>query len=129
MCIFAATNKKSKMKDKIDCLLDMICQESHFFYYFGGCWANGKEGTITDFYGDGIYRFFPSVKDANGNLLDDKKDFDDYITNPIVATGIVGYWLHFRNNKDRFASYLTWTKEKERKNILKIFAIIKLKTF
>ena len=109
------------MKDKIDCLLDMICPESHFFYYFGGCWANGKEGTITDFYGDGIYRFFPSVKDANGNLLDDKKDFDDYITNPIVATGIVGYWLHFRNNKDRFASYLTWTKEKERKNILKIF--------
>lgn len=109
------------MEDKIECLLDMIPQESHFYYYFRGCWANGKEGTITDSSGHGVYRFYPLVKDANGNRIDAKINFDDYVTNPIVATGVIGYWLHYRKNNDRLASYTTWTKEDVRKNTLKIF--------
>ena len=109
------------MENKIECLLDMIPQASHFYYHFRGCWANGKEGTITDSTGHGIYRFFPSIKDTEGNLIDAEIDYDDYVTNPIVAMGIIGYWLHYRINNDRLASYTTWTKENERKNTLKIF--------
>ena len=106
---------------KTDSLLDMIPQESHFYYYFRGCWANGKEGSITDSNGHGVFRFFPLIKDDKGNRIDAEIDFDDYDTNPIVATGIIGYWLHFRKNNDRLASYTTWTKEDERKSTLKIF--------
>jgi len=106
--------------NKTDSLLDMISQAHHFYYYFRGGWANGKEGAISDFKGNGIYRFFPSKKDAKGNLMDEEVDHDDYVTNPIVATGIVGYWLHFRKNRDRLAS-LFGPKEEERKNILELF--------
>ena len=109
------------MENKIECLLDMIPQQSHFYYYFRGCWANGKEGTITDSNGHGVYRFYPIIKDANGNRIDDEINYNDYVTNPVVATGIIGYWLHYRKNNDRLASFTTWTKEDERKNILKIF--------
>jgi hypothetical protein len=109
------------MEDKIDCLLDMIPQESHFYYYFRGCWANGKKGSISDSNGHGVYRFYPFIKDENGNQIDAEIDFDDYATNPVVAMGIIGYWLHYRKNNDRLASYTTWTKEDERKNTLKIF--------
>ena len=109
------------MEDKIDCLLDKIPQESHFYYYFRGRWANGKEGSITDSNGHGIYRFFPLTKDADGNRIDAEINFDDYVTNPVVAIGIVGYWLHYRKNNDRLASYTTWSKDEERKNTLKIF--------
>ena len=109
------------MSEKMDSLLDKIPQESQFYYYFRGCWANGKEGSITDSTGHGVYRFFPSYKDADGNLLDPERDYNDYDTYPIVATGIIGYWLHYRKNNDRLASYLSWTKEDVRKNISQIF--------
>ena len=109
------------MEDKIDCLLDKIPQESQLYYYFRGCWANGKEGSITDSNGHGVFRFFPLIKDDKGNRIDAEIDFDDYDTNPVVATGIIGYWLHFRKNNDRLASYTTWTKEDKRKDTLKIF--------
>lgn len=109
------------MENNIECLLDMIPQESHFYYYFRGSWANGKEGSITDSNGHCVYRFYPLVKDENGNRIDAQINFDDYVTNPIVATGVIGYWLHYRKNNDRLASYTTWTKEDERKNTLKIF--------
>lgn len=111
----------NKTMVKTESLLDKIPQESQFYYYFRGCWANGKEGSITDSTGHGIYRFFPSYKDADGNLLDPKRDYNDYVTYPIVATGIIGYWLHYRKNNDRLASYLSWTKEEVRKNISQIF--------
>ena len=110
------------MEDKIESLLDNIPQPSHFFCYLRGCWANGKEGAITDSSGHGVYRFFPIVKDANGNRIDAEIDFDDYVTNPVVATGIIGYWLHYRKNNNRLTSYTTWKKESERKNTLKIFS-------
>ncbi len=109
------------MEDKIDCLLDMIPQESHFYYYFRGSWTNGKEGSITDSNGHGVYRFYPLIRDENGNRIDAEIDFDDYDTNPVVAIGIVAYWLHYRKNNDRLASYTTWSKDEERKNTLKIF--------
>lgn len=110
------------MEDKLDSLLDMIPQTSKFYYYFRGCWANGKEGTITDSSGHGIYRFYPFIKDENGNRIDSIINHEDYITNPIVAEGIIAYWLHYRPNNDCLASYTTWAKEEERKNTLKIFS-------
>ncbi len=109
------------MEDNRDSLLDMIPQPSHTFFYFRGCWANGKEGSITDSSGHGVYRFFPLTKDADGNRIDAEIDFDDYVANPVVATGIIGYWLHYHKNNNCLASYTTWTKDKERKNTLKIF--------
>lgn len=108
------------MENKGLTLLDNIPQTSHTYLYLER-WANGKEGSITDSNGHGIYRFFPMKRDANGNRIDEQTNFDDYETNPIVATGIIGYWLHFRKNRNRLASYTTWTKEDERKDTLKIF--------
>ena len=108
------------MENKGLTLLDNIPQTSHTYLYLER-WANGKEGSITDSNGHGVYRFFPMKRDANGNRIDEQTNFDDYETNPIVATGIIGYWLHYRRNKNRLASYTTWTKEDERKNTLKIF--------
>lgn len=99
----------------------MIPQQSHLYYYFGGRWANGKEGSITDSNGHGVFRFYPLMRDSNGNRLEYEIDFNDYVTYPVVATGIIGYWLHFRKNNDRFASYTTWTKEDNHQNTLKIF--------
>ena len=61
------------------------------------------------------------TKDADGNRIDAEIDFEDYAINPVVAIGIVGYWLHYRKNNDRLASYTTWSKDEERKNTLKIF--------
>jgi hypothetical protein len=108
------------MENKGLTLLDNIPQTSHTYLYLER-WANGKEGSITDSNGHGVYRFFPMKRDANGNRIDEQTNFDDYETNPIVATGIIGYWLHYRRNNNRLASYTTWTKEDERKNTLKIF--------
>ena len=51
--------------NKTDSLLDMISQAHHFYYYFRGGWANGKEGAISDFKGNGIYRFFPLAASAS----------------------------------------------------------------
>ena len=106
---------------KKESLLDNIPQASHLYLYLG-CWANGREGSITDSNGHCVYRFYPMTRDAKGNRVDSEIDYDDYVTNPIVATGIIGYWLHFRHNNNRLASYTTWTKEKEQKNTLKIFS-------
>lgn len=109
------------MDNKVISLLDNIPQPSHLYTYLAR-WANGKEGSITDSNGQGIYRFFPMKRDDNGNRIDEPIDFKDYETNPIVAIGIIGYWLHYRKNKNRLASYTTWTKDDKHKNMHQIFA-------
>ena len=59
-------------------------------YYEG--WRNGKHGSICQW--DGIYRFVEQVRGGSGELNDIKSDKDD---NPIVAIGIVAYWLQFNS--------------------------------
>lgn len=72
-------------------LLCKIPQGTNKYIYDG--WANGTIGTIQDRYGKGIYRFFKGRIGTNGMVqLEELKD-DRHA--PIVATGIVAYWLHY----------------------------------
>ena len=61
-------------------------------HFFDG-WANGAIGTMQDRKGTGIYRFYKGRIGSNGTKqleeLVDEKDA------PIVAAGIVAYWLHY----------------------------------
>ena len=92
-------------------LLDYIVQTPHTNYIYDG-WANGAMGTITDHSGRCIYRFFEAFYDENGKVR--------MLTNndenaPIVAVGIVAYWLHYRKNPNRLATlwatdYKVYTK-------------------
>lgn len=117
--ILQAIKTKNNMEPQT--LLDYIPQESCFYYNFGGCWANGKEGAIADPDGHAVYRFFRRFRDENGKDINKEKDFDDYVTNPVVATGVIGYWLHFRKNNNSLSSYTTWEKNAVHKNTIEIF--------
>lgn len=81
-------------------MLDYIPQMSGskgFVVNINNRWLNGKEGAITDARGDNHYRFYLM---RNSNIV--YKNPED---NPIVAVGIVAYWLHHRQNNDRFATW------------------------
>ena len=60
LCNFAG-NIKIFMMHKKESLLDNIPQASHMYLYLG-CWANGREGSITDSNGHGVYRFYPMTR-------------------------------------------------------------------
>lgn len=61
--------------------------------HFSDEWANGAMGTIQDRKGTGIYRFYKGHIGSNGMAQFEKpKDEEDA---PIVASGIVAYWLHY----------------------------------
>jgi len=75
-------------------VLDKISPIGHFNYHYDG-WRNGKIGSISNVNGDCIYRFIEADRDDNGYLYDIHKDIED---NPIVITGIVGWWLLYRKN-------------------------------
>ena len=70
------------------------------FYYEG--WRNGKHGAICQW--DGIYRFVEQVPGKTGVPDDVKRNKDD---NPIVAIGIVAYWLQFNSRMDTVIKRLT----------------------
>lgn len=72
-------------------LLDYIVQSANTDYVYDS-WANGVMGSITDHSGRCIYRFFEAFYDANGKVLMPTKNDEDA---PIVAVGIVAYWLPF----------------------------------
>ncbi len=76
--------------------LDHISYIGGAFFYHE--WRNNKIGAITDVEGNGIYRFIEATRDKNGNLIQVN---DNYDKNPIVIVGILGYWLRYRNNKNR----------------------------
>lgn len=62
--------------------------------YFEG-WRNGKKGAIAQ--ENGIYRFIEQAHGKSGILDSVHHKTDD---NPIVAVGIVAYWLMFKQGKD-----------------------------
>ncbi len=78
-------------KNNTKSLLNCISQACYFDYIFDG-WNNGKIGCISDHSGQCIYRFYDKYKD------DKNKE------NPIVAVGIVAYWLHHRKNENRITT-------------------------
>ena len=69
-------------------------------YYEG--WRNGKQGSICQ--QNGIYRFVEMTRGKSGILDDIKRKEED---NPIVAIGIVAYWLQFNSRMDPVIKRLT----------------------
>lgn len=69
-------------------------------YYEG--WRNGKHGSICQ--QNGIYRFVEMARGKSGVLDDVKRKEED---NPIVAIGIVAYWLQFNSRMDTVIKRLT----------------------
>lgn len=79
-------------------LLDKIAQRSHCSCITDK-WMNGQVGEIIDIIGDGSYRFVDYI--IEGDVI--KKRYickEEELNCPVIATGIVGYWLH---NRDKFA--------------------------
>ena len=70
-------------------VIGMISPNNLRFYYDG--WRNGKHGSICQ--QNGIYRFVEQVCGESG-IIDVKRNEED---NPIVAIGIVSYWLQFNS--------------------------------
>ena len=64
-------------------------------------WANGKEGSITDANNNNIFRFFLMKKIGIGCDV----VYTSCDDNPIVAKGIIAYWLHHRKNDDPYNFY------------------------
>jgi len=81
-------------------VLDKITTSNWCFYYEG--WRNGKKGGFVQ--KQGIYRFHEKIRTKGGNL-DDVHDKEE--DNPIVAIGIVAYWLIFNSRKDNVIKRLT----------------------
>lgn len=69
-------------------------------YYEG--WRNGKHGSICQ--QNGIYRFVEMARGKSGILDDVNRKEED---NPIVAKGIVAYWLQFNSRMDTVIKRLT----------------------
>ncbi len=88
------------MKEKEDSLLNNIPQRTQEYY---SIWANGAKGSISDRKATFTYRFHNRetwYKDVI-DIVDLTEDEDA----PIVAAGIVAYWLHFRKNPNRLAAW------------------------
>lgn len=95
----------------------------HSFHcsYITNKWMNGKVGEIVDIIGDGSYRFVDYV--IEGDVI---RKFhiskEEELSCPVIASGIVGYWLHNRDKftiKPLFESYFSMKMsqyEKEHEN-------------
>ena len=81
-------------------VIDKISANNIRYYYEG--WRNGKNGAICQW--DGIYRFVEQSRGKSGVLDDVKRKEED---NPIVAIGIVAYWLQFNSRMDTVIKRLT----------------------
>ena len=91
---------------KHECLIDNIPQRA---FYYQACWANGKVGSISDIKSDNVYRFYEAVETEHGLVR--KSEEDDDKADPIVAVGIVAYWLHYRVNPNRSMIFVNVTNK------------------
>lgn len=105
------TPVNNKMEDSV---LNYISATEMRFYYEG--WRNGKHGAICQW--DGIYRFVEQARGKSGVLDDVKRNKED---NPIVAIGIVAYWLMFNSKKDLVLKRLTQYKNGIPQDIRELF--------
>lgn len=70
-------------------------------------WANNKTGKIVDIENDNYFRFVEYATNDYG-LIKKYISKEDELTCPIVCGGIIGYWLHWKNDlciKDIFDEY------------------------
>lgn len=81
-------------------VIDKISPNNIRYYYEG--WRNGKHGSICQ--QNGIYRFVEQARGKSGIVDDVKRKEED---NPIVAKGIVAYWLQFNSRMDTVIKRLT----------------------
>lgn len=92
--------KQTPVNNKMEkSVLNYISATEMRFYYEG--WRNGKHGSICQT--NGIYRFVEMARGKSG-ILDDVNRKED---NPIVAKGIVSYWLQFNSRMDIVINRLT----------------------
>ena len=84
-----------------DSVLDHIAQGIQTSVLFNG-WSNGKAGTISDFKGEYVFRFREAWVDDNGNYHWANLNDAEY---PIVAVGIVAYWLRHRTCNNRLSLF------------------------
>ena len=60
-------------------------------------WYNGKIGEIVDLQGNGVYRFIDYEVDSTGNAWIRPVTKEEQLACPIVASGIIAYWLRHRH--------------------------------
>ena len=89
--------QKPPMEESV---IDKISPSNIRYYYEG--WRNGKHGSICQTMG--IYRFVEMTYGKSGILDDVNRNEED---NPIVAKGIVAYWLQFNSRIDTVIKRLT----------------------
>ena len=92
--------EETNNKDICHSVLNYISANDMRYYYEG--WRNGKHGAICQW--DGIYRFVEQARGKSGMVDDVKRNRDE---NPIVAIGIVAYWLQFNSRMDTVIKRLT----------------------
>ena len=95
-----STQGDANRTNMTESVIDKISPSNMRVYYEG--WRNGKHGSICQ--SNGIYRFVEMTRGKSGILDDVKRKEDD---NPIVAKGIVSYWLQFNSRMDTVIKRLT----------------------
>ena len=96
----AKKRKDSAEANMEQTVLDKISANNIDYYYEG--WRCGKAGAITQ--EKGIYRFIEMTRGSSGML---HRVHDRTQDNPVVAIGIVAYWLIFKQGKDIVLQKLT----------------------
>lgn len=94
------THSDPKSVEMAESVIDKISANNIRYYYEG--WRNGKHGSICQ--SNGIYRFVEMTRGKTGMLDDVNRKEED---NPIVAKGIVAYWLQFNSRMDTVIKRLT----------------------
>lgn len=93
-------NTKVNMDESV---LNKISANNLCYYYEG--WRNGKKGGFVQEHG--VYRFREMIRNKGGVL---EAAHDKEADNPIVAVGIVAYWLMFNSHKELVLKRLTQYK-------------------
>lgn len=94
----AQSDRHARAEEKS--LLSKISANNIDYYYEG--WYNGKKGAISQ--ENGIYRFIEMTRGKSGMLQRVINKTED---NPIVAVGIVAYWLMYKQDKEFIIQRLT----------------------
>lgn len=117
------------MKEQEQSMLDKIptlFTDSILNFYYWNKWDNGMVGAISDSTNSGEYRFYKAKLDVSGNIVKPEDMNPQHYE--LVATGIIGYWLHYRPNEDRLATF-DIKQEKTFENIFITYTDLKYKKY
>mgnify|MGYP006872981393 CR=1 FL=1 len=98
--LWAKSIERNSMIEMEPSVLNRISANNIGYYYEG--WRNGKAGAISQ--ENGIYRFIEQTHGKSGLLQHVHDKTED---NPVVAVGIVAYWLMYKQGKDIVLQRLT----------------------